>query len=207
MSGSRQLFEAIKRIVGRGLKQSEVDAINASLKPDAPSVQEQSFSPEKVSPAGIALLHRFEGCARLRPDGMVEAYPDPGTGGEPWTIGWGSTGLDNFNGGRIKRGTIWTKAQCDERFEQDLIKYARDVSKALGSAIGNTSQAQFDALVSFHYNTGAIANATLTRKHVAGDHAGAAQEFGRWVRAGGRVMNGLVRRRKAEAELYQSEDV
>lgn len=65
-----------------------------------------------------------------------------------------------------------------------------------------TTAHQFDALVSFHYNTGAIARATLTRKHLAGDHAGAAREFARWNRAGGRVLKGLVRRRAAEAELY-----
>jgi GH24 family phage-related lysozyme (muramidase) len=57
-------------------------------------------------------------------------------------------------------------------------------------------------LVSFHYNTGAIARATLTKKHIAGDYQGAAREFARWNRAGGRVLKGLVRRRAAEAELY-----
>jgi GH24 family phage-related lysozyme (muramidase) len=57
-------------------------------------------------------------------------------------------------------------------------------------------------MVSFHYNTGAIARATLTRRHIAGDHAGAAREFARWNRAGGRIMQGLVRRRAAETELY-----
>ena len=40
-----------------------------------------------IGEAGTALIKRFEGCARLRLDGLVEAYPDPGTGGEPWTIG------------------------------------------------------------------------------------------------------------------------
>jgi GH24 family phage-related lysozyme (muramidase) len=67
-----------------------------------------------------------------------------------------------------------------------------------------TTQAQFDALASFHYNTGAIARASLTRKHCAGDHAGAMREFARWVRAGGKVLPGLVRRRAAEASLYGS---
>jgi lysozyme len=157
-------------------------------------------APRTISPAGVALIKRFEGCARLRSDGLVVAYPDPGTGAEPWTIGWGATGRDHIHGGRIGPDTVWTQGQCDERLAQDLRRYAADVARALGEA--PTSQPQFDAMVSFHYNTGAIARATLTRKHIAGDHAGAAREFARWNRAGGRVLKGLVRRRAAEAELY-----
>jgi lysozyme len=149
---------------------------------------------------GIALIKRFEGCARLRTDGLVAAYPDPGTGAEPWTIGWGATGRDHVHGGRIGPQTVWTQAQCDDRLEQDLLRYAADVTRALGDA--PVSQSQFDALVSFHYNTGAIARATLTRKHIEGDFEGAAQEFARWNRAGGKVLKGLVRRRAAEADLY-----
>jgi len=156
-----------------------------------------------VSAAGIALIKRFEGCAKLRGDGTVEAYPDPGTGDEPWTIGWGATGRDHFNGSWIGPGTRWTQAQCDSRLAADLVRYAADVAEAIGPAL--TTQSQFDAMVSFHYNTGAIRTATLTKKHIAGDYAGAAHEFSRWTRAGGRVLQGLVRRRAAEAELYMSE--
>ncbi|MFO6445780.1 lysozyme [Erythrobacter sp. NE805] len=156
--------------------------------------------PRRVGAAGIALIQRFEGCAQLHTDGMVDAYPDPATGGPPWTIGWGATGRDTFHGGRIRQGTRWTQAQCDQRLEEDLARFADEVAAAIGDA--PTTQNQFDALVSFHYNTGAIARATLTRKHIMGDSKGAAREFGRWVRAGGRVMKGLTRRRMAEAELY-----
>lgn len=156
-----------------------------------------------IGDEGIALIKRFEGCARLRRDGLVEAYPDPGTGGEPWTIGWGATGRDHVGGGRIAKGTVWTQAQCDARLESDLARYAADVAKALGDA--PTTQSQFDAMVSFHYNTGAISRATLTAKHIAGDHAGAAREFARWNRAGGRVLKGLIRRRAAEVALYMRE--
>ena len=151
--------------------------------------------PRRIGPAGVALIKLFEGCARRRGDGLVEAYPDPGTGGAPWTIGWGATGPG------IEPGTVWTQAQCDARLEADLERYAADVAEAIGDA--PTTQPQFDALVSFHYNTGAIRRATLTRKHCAGDFAGAAREFARWNKAGGRVLKGLSRRRAAEAELYR----
>lgn len=155
-----------------------------------------------IGAQGLALIKRFEGCAKQRADGLIAAYPDPGTGAEPWTIGWGATGRDHVHGGRIAEGTVWTQAQCDARLEQDLVRYAAEVARALGDV--PTSQAQFDAMVSFHYNTGAIARATLMQKHRAGDHEGAAKEFARWNRAGGRVLSGLVRRRAAEAELYLS---
>ncbi len=149
----------------------------------------------RIGPAGLALIKQFETCARRRADGLYAAYPDPGTGGDPWTIGWGSTGPG------IARGTVWTQAQCDARLEADLLRFAREVERALTGA--PTSEAQFDALVSFHYNTGAIARATLTRLHCRGDYAAAAAEFARWTRAGGRVLAGLTRRRAAEAKLYR----
>lgn len=191
------IFDAVRRILRRGFRQAEVAALDAAidsaLRPDSPDPIER---PREVSAAGVALIKRFEGCARRRADGLVEAYPDPGTGGAPWTIGWGATGPG------IGPGTAWTPAQCDARLAEDLARHAAEVAQAIGEA--PTSQAQFDALVSFHYNTGAIGRATLTRRHVAGDHAGAAREFDRWVRAGGRRLAGLVRRRAAEAALYLS---
>lgn len=202
----KPLFDAIRRIIGRALRQREVDAIDAAI--DAAlelSVREEDFlSQDCVTPDrcpepsgdGIALIKRFEGCARRRADGRFEAYPDPGTGAAPWTIGWGATGAG------IGPGTVWTKAECDARLEADLRRFAAEVSEALGKA--PTTQAQFDALVSFHYNTGAIHRATLTRKHKAGDYVGAAAEFARWNRAGGRILNGLERRRAAEAALYMN---
>ena len=201
----RPVFDAIRRLLGRGLRQREVAAIDAAL--DAAAQGDDFLSLDRVTPVpcptsatrrvsaeGVALIKRFEGCARRRADGDFEAYPDPGAGAAPWTIGWGATGPG------IGPGTRWTQAQCDARLVADVARHADDVSKALGEA--PTTQAQFDALVSFHYNTGAIGRATLTRKHIAGDYAGAAAEFARWNRAGGRVLKGLVRRRTAEAQLY-----
>lgn len=143
------------------------------------------------------LVQQFEGCAKKRPDGSFEAYPDPGTGGDPWTIGWGSTGSD------IKKGTVWTQQQCDDRFTSHLDEFAAGVSKAIGDA--PTTQSQFDAMVSFAYNVGLgnLNASTLLRKHKARDYAGAAAEFARWNKAAGKVLAGLTRRRGAEAALYK----
>lgn len=159
---------------------------------------------------GFALIKAFEGCAKLLADGRVAAYPDPasplaqsGVGsGDPWTIGWGATGHD------IKRGTVWSQAQCDARFAVHLTQFVAEVNDALlvpGGGYARTTQSQFDALVSFHFNTGAIRKASLTRLHRAGSFELAAAEFGKWVNARGKSMTGLIRRRKAEAALYRSE--
>ncbi len=232
----KPVFDTLRRILGRGFQQSEVDKINDALEGSAQTGPEtsadcpESFpaanrvssvsgipqirrsdrsgtkTPCRIGEAGTALIKRFEGCARLRRDGLIEAYPDPGTGGDPWTIGWGATGVDDQLGDpldrRIGPGTVWTQQQCDARLASDLVRYARDVARAIGDT--PTTQAQFDALVSFHYNTGAIGRATLTKRHRARDYAAAATEFARWNMAGGRVLKGLVRRRAEEAKLYAS---
>lgn len=166
----------------------------AQPKPADYPVPTAKLSDWQISPAGIALIKQFEGCARRRPDGRFEAYPDAGTGAEPWTIGWGATGTG------IHSGTVWTQAECDDRLARDLARHAAEVARALDAA--PTRQHQFDAMVSFHYNTGAIARATLTRLHKAGDFRGAEAEFGKWVHAGGKRLSGLVHRRAAEAALY-----
>ena len=218
----KKLFDTVRSMLKRGFRQSEVDAINAALdhgtsaptgaerqvgSPSVPHIRRKNRpGPRHIGPAGVALIKRIEGCASLRRDGKVQAYPDPGSGGEPWTIGWGATGLDDRTGAgpkaRIGPQTVWTKSQCDARLSDDLKRYARDVARAIGDT--PTTQSQFDALVSFHYNTGAIARATLTRKHVGQDYEGAANEFKRWNKASGRVLKGLVRRRQDEEALYRS---
>jgi lysozyme len=148
------------------------------------------------SAACVALVQKFEGCATKQQDGRFAAYPDPGSGDDPWTIGWGSTGAD------VKRGVSWTQEECDARLTKDLTHFAAKVAHAIGGA--HTTQNQFDALVSFAYNVG-IANlegSTLLRLHKSGHHAEARNEFARWTKASGKVLPGLVRRRAAEAALY-----
>lgn len=137
------------------------------------------------------LIKEFEG-KRLK------AYPDPATGGAPWTIGYGHTGPD------VHPGLVWSDDQADEALRRDVQAFASRVAGALGGI--RTTQGQFDAMVSLAYNVG-IANlksSTLFRMHVAGNYIGARNQFGRWNKAAGKVMAGLTRRRVAEAELYSS---
>lgn len=156
----------------------------------------------KTSAKGIELIHGFEGYAYALPDGSVRAYPDPATGGKPWTIGWGST--TDEQGQPIAPNTVWSRDRADKRFRQHLAQFEADVRKLLVDA--PTTQGQFDALVSFAYNLGAVnlAKSTLLVLHKAGNHAGAQDEFKKWNKAAGRVMAGLTRRRAAEAALYGS---
>ncbi len=200
------LFDAVRTMLGRGFRQAEVSALDAAidaalLAADAPPppppvpLRPPSAAPHSLGDAGKALIRKWEGCAKLRSDGMIEAYPDPGSAdGHPWTIGWGSTGAD------IRRGTVWTQGQCDARFDLDVDRFVNDVARAVQGA--PTTASQFDAMVRFHYNTGKIASATLTKMHRAGNFAGAQAEFGRWVYNNGKVMKGLASRRAEEAALY-----
>ena len=193
----KAIFDAVRQMLGRGFRQTEVTALDAAIDAalDTPASRVPS-TPSSVGERGLALIKRFEGCARRRSDGLYEAYPDPGTGGAPWTIGWGATGKG------IGPHSVWTQGECDARLERDVARHAAEVAAAVGDA--RTTQNQFDALVSFHFNTGAVGRATLTRKHRAGDYEGAVREFARWNRAAGRVLAGLTRRRAAEAALYRA---
>jgi lysozyme len=155
----------------------------------------------KTGKAGIDLMHTFEGCEKKHPDGKVQAYLCPAG---VWTIGWGSTGADPFNGGRIRNGTVWTQEQCDTHFANHLATFEKAVRDGIGSS--PTSQAQFDAMVSLTYNIGpaGFARSSVLRKHKAGDFDGAARAFLMWNKGGGKVLKGLTRRREAEAKLYRS---
>lgn len=143
---------------------------------------------KRTSEDGLDLIREFEG---LR----LEAYPDPGTGAEPWTIGYGHTGDDVFPGMRI------TRAEADALLRGD-VQHAEDAVRDLVRV--PLAQHQFDALVSFCFNCGrgAFAKSTLLRKLNTGDFDAVPTELARWTRAAGKVLPGLVRRRKAEAALW-----
>jgi lysozyme len=124
----------------------------------------------------------------------LEAYPDPGTGGEPWTIGVGHTG-------GVKPGDRITKDQAIDFLAADL----QSAEKAVAGAVKvPLSQNEFDALVSFVFNVGAGAfrSSTLLKLLNVGDRRGAADQFLRWDKAGGRVMAGLTRRRADERKWF-----
>ncbi|HHH3394312.1 TPA: lysozyme [Klebsiella aerogenes] len=148
----------------------------------------------QTSDEGIALIKGFEGC-------RLTAYPDPGTGGSPWTIGYGWT--LPVDGKPVRPGMTIDQATADRLLKTGLVSYENDVLKIVKVKL---TQGQFDALVSLAYNIGsrALSTSTLLKKLNAGDIKGAADEFLRWNKAGGKVLNGLTRRREAERALFLS---
>ncbi|WP_407214072.1 lysozyme [Enterobacter hormaechei] len=145
----------------------------------------------QTSEKGIALIKQFEGC-------KLTAYQDSvGV----WTIGYGWT--KPVDGKPIRAGMTIKQETAERLLKTGLVSYENDVSRLVKVDL---TQGQFDALVSFTYNLGArsLSTSTLLRKLNAGDYAGAADEFLRWNKAGGKVLNGLTRRREAERALFLS---
>lgn len=116
------------------------------------------------------------------------------------TIGYGSTIYENGTHVKLSDPEITEERAVEILFDQ-LKKYENAVNRYVHVPI---NQNQFDALVDFAYNAGAgnLQRSTLLRKLNAGDYEGASHEFGRWVYGGGKKLNGLVKRREAERNLF-----
>lgn len=150
-----------------------------------------------LSLRGLRLIKAFESCERPIGGGRYRAYICPAG---KLTIGWGHT---NDHGRKFDARSVWTQAECDAALREDMAHFEAVVRRLVRVAL---TQPQFDALVSFTFNCGEanLAKSTLLKKVNAGDFAGAAREFPRWNRGGGRVLPGLVRRRESEALLFQN---
>jgi lysozyme len=149
-----------------------------------------------LSAAGAKFIRSFEGCEKALGDGKFQAYFDPvGV----LTIGWGHT---NHHGRQFDASSVWTQQECDDVFREDMRGFEVAVNRFVKVPL---TQNQFDALVSFCYNCGAgnFSAATLLKLVNLRDFASAAKEFGKWTKAKGVVLKGLVRRRAAEALLFQ----
>jgi lysozyme len=97
----------------------------------------------------------------------------------------------------------WTKEEVNGLLEFDLKRFIQGVPKYCTGAL---TQGQLDALVSFSFNCGlgTLQRSTLRMKHNRGDFAGAAEEFMKYTKGGGKVLKGLVNRRNDEHALYIS---
>jgi len=138
----------------------------------------------KTSDKGIDLIKKYEGF-------RAKAYKCPS---DKWTIGYGHT----LN---VKSTDVIDKAQAEYFLRQDVEFAEKEVNKHNL----NINQNQFDALVSFVFNLGVgnFARSTLLRKIKSNpDDPTIRKEFERWVYAGGKILTGLIKRRKEEANLY-----
>lgn len=180
----KPFFDAAREVAGGTLTSTQVDYLNDV-------VDNLTTDVRSISNIGLNLIKTFEGL-------KLEAYDD-GIG--VWTIGYGT--IKYPNGVRVKRGDTCTEAQATDYMRNDLRTFIADVNRLVTKKI---NQNQFDALVSFIYNLGTtnFASSTLLKKLNSGDFVGAASEFKRWNKAGGKVMKGLTRRREAEANLFNT---
>lgn len=153
----------------------------------------------KVSPNCYAVIKHFETC-------RLKAYPDPKTGGDPWTVGWGATGPD------IDRSTTWTQLQADNRLVWDVGLREADANNAI---VVPVTQGVFDGFVSALFNIGHGSPlkdglirlrsgypSTCLRLLNGGQVDLAREALGKWVSPGTNVEHGLHRRRVAEQALW-----
>lgn len=152
--------------------------------------------PRAINYRGLDIIKRAEG---LR----LEAYLCPA---DVWTIGYGHTK-------GVKQGDTCTEAQAEAWLREDCGEAERAVARLVRVPITDN---QFSALVSFAFNVGTdedadtiaegLGDSTLLRKLNMGDYIGAANEFPKWNKAGGRVLMGLSTRRAAERNLFLAND-
>ena len=138
----------------------------------------------KVSSNGINLIKKYEGC-------RLNAYKCPAG---VWTIGYGHTK-------DVKKGMKITQNKANELLEDDLKRIGNTIIQLVNVSM---HQNQFDALVSFTFNCGssALKRSTLLKKLNNKDYEGAANEFIKWNKSNGKVLNGLVKRREEEKALF-----
>jgi len=150
---------------------------------------------EAIKIAREALVKPFEGYHKRLPDGGCKAYPDPGTGGHPWTIGYGSTGPE------ITPETVWTHQQAEAALDEHLEYFNKGLLK-LSPKVINYPRRQA-ALISFCYNCGLRNYQISTLRKMVNEERWdeAATEILKWNKAAGRVLRGLTIRRQAEAML------
>ena len=144
----------------------------------------------KTGQAGIELIKRFEGFSST-------PYLCPA---DVPTIGYGNT--RRIDGSRVAMDDEpISEADGEALLAHELLSFERSVDKLITAEL---TQVMFDALVSFTYNLGSgnLQSSTLRMKLNRGNYEGAADEFPKWRKAGGRVLQGLVRRRIAERKLF-----
>jgi len=151
----------------------------------------------KTSADGRAIVEAFEGCLEAIPGrpGWFRPYHDVvGV----LTVGYGCTNLSG-NHAPIAPGNVYSQADCDALLSGDLAGFEARVTKIIGVPL---KQHEFDALVSFDFNTGGLDRSSIPAKIRDGRRAEVAPTLDRWNKAGGQVYRGLVRRRKAEGEEF-----
>ena len=137
----------------------------------------------KIDKYGEKLIKQFESC-------KLTAYKVDKTE-KYYTIGWGHYGSD------VKKDMIISKETADKLFRNDIKYFETCVSSCLQVKV---TQSMFNALVSLTYNVGfsAFKNSTLLKYVNKNQFTKASKEFKKWNKCGGKVLNGLIKRRMLE---------
>lgn len=157
-----------------------------------------------VGPYASPLIAAFEGLLKPIGGGQFTTYYCPA---KVLTIGLGTTRDDVPS---LQPGDIWSKQRCEEVFARSLPKYDAflDGDLAIRARNGHKSLTvyQRDALISGLYNAGpALLSGNIGRAVREGRDKDMPEYLSRWNKAGGKVMAGLVRRRKAEGQLWSND--
>ena len=142
----------------------------------------------KISEEGISLIKRFEGC-------RLEAYK---CSAEVLTIGYGHTG-------GVKEDDTITQEEADKLLKADVFKFEKNVEDNVKVEL---NQSQFDALVAWTFNLGVgnLRSSTMLQKLNNEDYTSVPSEMKRWNKAGGKTLDGLIRRREAESLLFENKE-
>jgi lysozyme len=149
---------------------------------------------------GAAVVLVIAGVLVAKWEGVrYQAYPDPATGGAPWTACYGHTGPE------VKPGTSFTKAQCEAFLKQDLAQAQAILRRCVGRPMPQSVEAAYVSLV-FNVGPRPVCQPNKTPHNAlrAGDWALACKALDLYKRAAGRVMRGLVLRRADERKLCES---
>ena len=142
----------------------------------------------KISLEGLSLIKRFEGC-------RLKAYK---CSAGVLTIGYGHTS-------GVKETDTITQDEADKLLQEDVEQFEKYVDDNVTVELG---QSQFDALVAWTFNLGVgnLRESTMLKKLNSEDYASVPSEMKRWNKAGGKTLDGLIRRRKAESLLFESKE-
>jgi len=142
----------------------------------------------EISEEGLSLIKKFEGCE-------LKAYQDSV---DVWTIGYGHTK-------GVEDGQEITQEEAEEMLASELDEYEGYINDLVECDL---EQCQFDALVAWVYNLGPtnLRSSTMLKRLNSNDLEDVPNQIKRWNKAGGKVLNGLVRRREAEALLFEGND-
>lgn len=138
-----------------------------------------------VSVNGLDLITSFEGC-------RLKAYKPISTE-KFWTIGYGHYGMD------VIEGQIISQTEADKLLKKDCEKFEKHVNTYMKTY--NFNQNQYDALVSFAFNVGNIHQLTNKGKRTIKEIS---EKITAYNKVGGKILNGLVRRREAEKTLFDT---